>query len=647
MSQPPNDSVPPPAPPTSAVDETRSHSGAPTASRADGEARSVSTPTVPTIPGYVVEQFVASGGQGEVFRARHLKLDRLVALKLLRRTVNNPDDLARFTREGKLAARLDHPNFVRIFDYSEYDGRLFFSMEFAEGGCLKSRLAAGTFTPRAAAELVATLADAVHYAHQQGVIHRDLKPGNVLFTKTGTPKIADFGLAKQLNNESGDLTRDQSVIGSARYMAPEQAAGKSKQVNPSTDVYALGNILYEVLCGKPPFDGEDWLEILIQIRTADVPALASRMPDVPPALQRICTRCLEKNPALRYRTADELAAELRAFLADAPAAGFADRSLPVRPYSASTDPTFILPPAPPADASEPPRLPGYEILEKIGRGAVGAVYKARQSSLNRIVAIKVLTLTPANRDRWPACQDEIRRIVGLAHPNLVDVFDLGQNDGQAFVISEYLPGGTLANRPHGPSVPCRQAVQCIEKASQAVAAAHRLGVVHRDLKPSNFLYAAAGSELTDAAKVGDFGLSLLEAPGPTGNVRTMNRTLRAPELQADLTAPATPAADVFALGVILYELLTSRQPGLGVSEALRAIKRDRPQPDVALSTAPSELREDVPAALDAICAKAMHPDPTRRYPTAAEWVGDLRRFLDGKKPHAQGKGVWDRLLFWR
>jgi serine/threonine protein kinase len=660
MSQPSNDPRTEPAVANSAIDETRSHVGAPTAPVADDEVPLLSTPSLPAIPGYVVEQFVASGGQGEVFRARHLKLDRMVALKLLRRAIHSPDELTRFTREGKLAAKLDHPNFIRIFDYAEYDGRLFFSMEFAEGGCLKTRLAAGTLTPTAAAELMVTLADAVHYAHQQGVIHRDLKPGNVLFTKAGTPKIADFGLAKQLDAESADLTRSQSVLGSARYMAPEQAAGKSKQVNPATDVYALGNILYEMLCGQPPFDGDDWLEILIQIRTAAIPPLETRLPSVPPALQRICMRCLEKDPQRRYPSAGELATDLRAFLAGAPLASHAHSvevtlaSWPADVAVPSSGPISSGPKSGTTDASEPPRLPGYEVLEKLGRGTAGAVYKARQSSLNRIVAIKVVALTPKNRDRWPACQDEIRRIVGLTHPNLVHVFDLGLIDDTAFVISEYLPGGTLAQRPRGASVSCKSAVLCIEQVSQAVAAAHRLGVVHRDLKPSNLLYAMPGAALTDAAKVGDFGLALLEPPsvtdpsksGSSGQFRPLQRHLRAPELHGDPSAPSTPASDVYALGGMLYELLTGSLPGAGVTDALRAVKPGATPTHAEAPPPPSDLREDVPVALDAICTKALNPDPTQRYTTAAEWATDLRRFLEGKKPLAQGSSFWDRLRFW-
>jgi serine/threonine protein kinase len=219
---------------------------------------------------------------------------------------------ARFHREGRLSARLDHPNIVRIYDYSEHEGRFYFSMEFLEGGSLKDRIrAGGESTPEEIAELLATLADAVQYAHDQGVVHRDLKPSNVLFTRDGRPKIADFGMAKRLDGNATRLTQSHTIIGTANYMAPEQAAGRGKNATPQTDVYALGAILYEVLTGQPPFNSEDWMEILLQVRTQPPIPPALRRPGVPEALDRLCLRCLEKEPEKRPATAAVLAQELR------------------------------------------------------------------------------------------------------------------------------------------------------------------------------------------------------------------------------------------------------------------------------------------------------------------------------------------------
>src|SRR5262249_38601135 len=152
-----------------------------------------------------------------------------------------------FRREGRAIARLDHPNIVRVFDCDEHHGRLYLVMEFLEGGSLKERLEDGPLAPAAAAELIASLAEAMQHAHERGVVHRDLKPGNVLFTPAGVAKVADFGLAKRLDSDSLAQTVTGTILGTAAYMAPEQAVGKVREIGPPTDVYALGAILYECL----------------------------------------------------------------------------------------------------------------------------------------------------------------------------------------------------------------------------------------------------------------------------------------------------------------------------------------------------------------------------------------------------------------
>ena len=212
---------------------------------------------LPKIPGYELLGFVGSGGQGDVYRARHLGLDHVVALKILRDSHGTGrDQLARFRREAHVIARLDHPGIVRIHGFDESDGRFFLSMEYLAGGSLKDRMGRPDFDlPKTGVELVVALAAAMDHAHQKGIVHRDLKPGNVLFTLEGRPKIVDFGVAKVLNESPGQQTRTGAVLGSPSYMAPEQAAGKISQIGPATDVYALGAILYEVLAGRPPFVG--------------------------------------------------------------------------------------------------------------------------------------------------------------------------------------------------------------------------------------------------------------------------------------------------------------------------------------------------------------------------------------------------------
>jgi serine/threonine protein kinase/photosystem II stability/assembly factor-like uncharacterized protein len=273
----------------------------------------------PTIPGYEFLGELGRGGMGVVYRARQLSLNRLVALKMLLASRAGPDELARFRREAEAVARLRHPNFVHVYDIGEQDGRPFFSQEFVDGGSLAGKLAGAPQPPRQAAELLETLARAMHRAHQGGIVHRDLKPANVLLMADGTPKITDFGLAKQLRTEPDTpdypQTQTGAILGTPSYMAPEQALGLVSAVGPATDVYALGAILYEMLTGRPPFRADTTLETLHQVATHK-PVPPSRLqPQVPSELEAVCLRCLEKESARRYASAEDLADDLRRFLA--------------------------------------------------------------------------------------------------------------------------------------------------------------------------------------------------------------------------------------------------------------------------------------------------------------------------------------------
>jgi serine/threonine protein kinase len=307
-------------------------------------------PGHPCLPGYEILEVLGQGGMGVVYQARQTQLDRLVALKMiLAGPCARLEQRARFRAEAEAAARLRHPNVVQIYDVGEHDGQPYFSMEYVDGGSLAQKLAGSLLPTRQAAELAATLADAVHAAHQHGIIHRDLKPANILLQKNSPqrhkehkeedkenyssvpsscslclcgefflPKITDFGLARRLDDNAAGPTQTGAILGTPSYLAPEQAEGKTRTVGPAVDVYALGAILYEMLAGRPPFQGESTLETLEQVRTRE-PIPPSRLrPRVPRDLETICLKCLEKEPHRRYAGADELAGDLRRFLAGEP-----------------------------------------------------------------------------------------------------------------------------------------------------------------------------------------------------------------------------------------------------------------------------------------------------------------------------------------
>jgi serine/threonine protein kinase/WD40 repeat protein len=273
---------------------------------------------LPSVPGHHLLEELGRGGMGVVYKARHSQLNRLVALKMILSGEHaGSAAVGRFRAEAEAVAQLQHPNIVQLYEIGEHAGQPYFSLEFVDGGSLADKLDGTPLPPREAAHLVEVLARAMDYAHQRHIIHRDLKPGNVLLSADGTPKIADFGLAKHLQGQ-GANTQTGAIVGTPSYMAPEQASGKGKHVGPEADVYALGAILYELLTGRPPFKASSPLETLFQV-AVDEPVPPTRLQSgVPRDLETICLKCLEKHPARRYRTAAELAEDLRRFQANEP-----------------------------------------------------------------------------------------------------------------------------------------------------------------------------------------------------------------------------------------------------------------------------------------------------------------------------------------
>ncbi len=267
---------------------------------------------MPQIPGYEMLEVLGRGGAGIVYRARDCRLDRTVAIKmLLAGRYAKPRDLDRFWREAKALAGLRHSNIVAIYDVGEHDGRIYFTMEYLAGGSLAKKLKGNPQSAAKTARLVATLADAVHAAHENGIVHRDLTPANVLFSTDDTPKITDFGLARRVDDETG-LTLTGIALGTPSFMAPEQAGGRT-DVGPRADVYGLGALLYKMLTGRPPFHA-DTTTATIQQLLSEEPVPPSKLNSrTPRDLETICLKCLRKAPQDRYESALALAVDLRHF----------------------------------------------------------------------------------------------------------------------------------------------------------------------------------------------------------------------------------------------------------------------------------------------------------------------------------------------
>jgi serine/threonine protein kinase len=264
---------------------------------------------------YEILEEIARGGMGVVYRARQVSANRFVALKMIRAgRLASPEELGRFRLEAEAAANLDHPHIVPIFDVGEHLGQLYFSMRLIEGGSLAKRLAECGRNPLSAARLVATVSQAVDHAHRQGFWHRDLKPANILLDASGRPLVTDFGLAKRVHQGDAALTQSGAILGTPSYMAPEQAAGGKQPLTAAADVYSLGAVLYEVLTGRPPFKAETVRETIFLVLETDPEPPSSYRPNIPADLERVCLKCLEKNPSSRYPTPKALGEDLERFL---------------------------------------------------------------------------------------------------------------------------------------------------------------------------------------------------------------------------------------------------------------------------------------------------------------------------------------------
>ncbi|HET6830630.1 MAG TPA: serine/threonine-protein kinase [Solirubrobacterales bacterium] len=535
-----------------------------------------------TIAGRTLDAEIGRGGMGVVYRAQNDRLDRMEAVKVI------ADDLARdrsfrerFLREAMIAIAVEHPHVIPVYDADEAaGGHLFIAMRYvSEGWNLASVIGQrGRLEPRLAAQIVSGVASALDAAHSRDLVHRDVKPTNILIVdqRSHHSYLTDFGLSKQVSSKTMS-TGAGTVLGTVDYMAPEQAQGR--EVDLRTDVYALGVTLFEALTGRVPYANEtDEGRLLAKVQEP-APMVTQVAPGIPPAFDAVLARALARDPDERYPSAGELGRAAKA------AAG--------RPSSISV----------PREVGVGSVIADCLIEDVAGEGGMAIVYRARQQSLGREVALKVMATGLADRPEFRArFEREWKIAAALEHPSVVPVLWAGEHDGRLFIVMRFIAGGTLRERlAEAGRLDPEVAVEVLEQVAGALDAAHSRGLVHRDIKPGNVLV----DEASGAVYLTDFGLAKQlgdEDITDVGDQVMGTARYMAPERHGGAAVDEV-RGDVYSLGCLLWDMLGGTE---------------RPRLDTI---------DAVPSALAAVVDEAISTDPRERFGSAGATAAAARAAL--------------------
>jgi serine/threonine protein kinase len=603
---------------------------------------------------YRIERALGQGVFTAAYLARADGTDLAVVVRVLRPEVVGQAQLrAQFLDLSKSALQLVHENVVLTREARAFpEKKIYYAVRDFVNGVTLQKLLEGNrrFEPTQIVRLLQQLLAALGAVHRRGMCHRGVKPSNIFVCEDNRVVLGDLSLPVQ-----GIAVALERLSYDYRYAAPEMFSG-NVPVGPQADFYALGCVAYELACGEPPFVSDNYLELAALHMHAAVAPPSGRGSRLGPAGDEVLLRLLARSQADRYARAedvlgalDRLEASWRTpgpevqpaapLLHDASLARFrGTESVLGFEASVASLPRGDMLTAEPAPSARPPqRIGNYDILETLGKGGMGVVYKAFDRRLERVVALKVL---PSGAIGWaqrlfgtgPTPDEQLTRfrlealaVAKLQDPRIVQIYDIGEHEGQPYIALEYVGGGSLAEKLRKERLKPRVAAEIVAKLARAVHHAHEHGVLHRDLKPSNVLLTPSGEP-----KIADFGLAKLqelpkhEAAMTHAGVILGTPSYMAPEQAAGKVKDIGPAVDIYSLGAILYESLAGRPPFKGAS-VYETLSQLATEPVVPLH----ELNPAVSEHLSTICLKCLEKDPRKRYSSADALAGDLERLLAG------------------
>ncbi len=560
---------------------------------------------------YEILKRLGEGGMGAVYKARDHELDRMVALKVIRpELAGHPDILRRFKQELILARQVTHKNVVRIFDLGSADGRKFITMDFIEGRDLKSILVErGKLPPSEVPGILRQICLGLEAAHVEGVVHRDLKPQNIMLDDAARVWLMDFGLARSM--ELAGLTRTGVLMGTPDYMSPEQA--RAEKVDARSDLFSLGIITYEMLVGRLPFEGDTLMAKLLQRVQQAAKPVTEIDPGIPVWLGAIVDKCLERDVAKRYQSIREILNDLDANSQATPVQTQLRNATPAPGSdSGQTAPLSLAALGPGAQFG-----PRYRIEAEIGEGGMGKVYKAYDCDLDRIVALKLVRPELArDANSLQRFKQELLLASRISHRNILRIHDLGDVGGVKFISMAYVQGMDLQDLiTKSGKLQTERVVNIAKQLASALEAAHAEGVMHRDLKPRNVLIT-----VDDQIFVSDFGLAKSLDAETTAMTRA-GEVLGTPRYMSPEQAESKAAdhrSDLYSLGVIIYEMATGEVPFTGESSLQVMFQHVQQAPKD-----PRMVNPAVPEYLATIILKCLEKDPARRYQSAGEVLADL------------------------